>query len=352
MKYEQLFIYYFSGTGNARNLAGWIGHVAQNHNLEVKIINIDRFEKIEIPDTSKKTLIGFCSPTHGFNLPPIMLKFIFKFPRLRNADVFIVNTRAGLKLSKLFIPGMSGIAQILPAIMLLLKSYRIVGMQPIDLPSNWIFLHPGLKQKVVDSITKRIKRITERFAKRMISGKTKYKALISLPIDIAVAPIAAGYYFIGRFYLAKTMIATSDCNLCMKCINECPVEAIKLNKMPFWTYRCESCMRCINSCPKRAIEVTHSFSIGLLVLSLIFLMPAIILLFQDLNLYSTNSPWWFSEIFHIIKWIIFIIFFFISYRVLHYLMRFRWINKIVTYTSLSKYKFWRRYKAVQMNNDY
>jgi len=351
MKYEQVFIYYFSGTGNARNVAGWIRNVAQDHKLAVKVINIDRFKKIELPDTSRKTLIGFCAPTHGFNMPPIMLKFIFKFPRLKNADVFIINTRAGLKLSKLFIPGMSGIAQMLPAVILLLKSYRIVGMQPMDLPSNWIFLHPGLKQQVVSSITTRIKRITENFAKRILSGKTKYKALISLPIDLAVAPIAVGYYFIGRFYLAKTMMATSDCNLCMKCINECPVEAIQLKKMPFWTYRCESCMRCINACPKRAIEVTHTFSIGLLVLSMIVLMPAVIFLFDELKLYRADSPWLIIEFFHILKWIIFIIFFFITYRILHYLMRFKWVNKIVAYTSLSKYKFWRRYHAMGMMND-
>ncbi len=91
-----------------------------------------------------KTLVGFCSPTHGFNLPPIVLTFIRNFPKVKNKDAFILNTRGGMKLYKLFLPGLSGIAQLLPALMLSLKGFRIVGMQPLDLPSNWLILHPGL----------------------------------------------------------------------------------------------------------------------------------------------------------------------------------------------------------------
>ena len=344
MTYEQIIIYYFSGTGNARNAAHWFQQVAEANHLETKLINIDRFDQIEIPDTGKKKLIGFCSPTHGFNFPPIMLKFILKFPRLKNADVFIMNTRGGLKLSKLFLPGVSGIAQILPALILLFKSYKIVGMQPLDLPSNWIFLHPGLKAKVVDSITKRIKNKTEKFATNLLQGKNKYQALLSLPIDLAMIPIAFGYYFIGRFYLAKSLVASKACNLCMKCINECPVEAIKQKNQLFWSYKCESCMRCLNNCPKQAIQIAHTFSIGLLLINFLIIMPAIMFLFNDMG-FDKDSPLWLTIILRVAKWIIFISFVFLSYRMLNYLMRFTWINKIVEFTSFSKYKFWRRYKA-------
>ncbi len=345
MKYEQLIIYYFSGTGNARNAAHWFKQVAEDHNINSKLINIDRFDNVEVPDTTKKTLIGFCSPTHGFNLPPIMLKFILKFPRLKNADAFIMNTRGGLKCASKFIPGLSGLAQIFPAFILLLKSFRIVGMQPLDLPSNWIFLHPGLKDKVVESIHERIKRITTSFAQKILHGKKRYKALLSLPIDIAVSPIAVGYFLIGRFYLAKTLITNKDCNLCMKCINECPLEAIKLKEQPFWTHKCESCMRCINLCPKQAIQVTHTFSIGLLLISSLLLAPTIAILFGDLGIKTSEYSIWVDLALRLFKWILFIIFIFLSYRILHYLMRFNWIEKIVRVTSFSNYKFWRKYKA-------
>lgn len=346
-KYDQLIIYYFSGTGNAKNAAYWIKGVADQREVNTSIINIDRFDKIEIPKTTGKSLIGFCSPTHGFNLPPLMLKFIFKFPKVKNADVFILNTRGGLKLSKLFLPGLSGLAQIFPTLIMLLKGFRIVGMQPLDLPSNWIILHPGLKEKVINSMYERYQGIVEKFANKLLDGGKKYKALMSIPFDLAVAPIAIGYYFIGRFFLAKTLVATDACNQCGLCLKQCPVAAIKMvNEIPYWTYKCESCMRCINNCPQRAIETAHGFAGLMFYIGYGIIIPFLYVLWKSLDLGITKSTTFLSEqIIGILEWFIFIVFVILSYAILHYFLKFKFINRIITYSSLSKYKFWRRYHA-------
>jgi Pyruvate/2-oxoacid:ferredoxin oxidoreductase delta subunit len=349
--YDRLIVYYFSGTGNARNAAQWIIKVAEARGLETHLISIDRFETIEYPELSNKTLIGFCFPTHGFNAPPLIIKFIRKFPKIKNADAFILNTRGGLKLSKVFIPGLSGIAQILPALVLRMKGLRIVGMQPIDLPSNWLLLHPGLKEKVVNSIYERCHSIVNEFADKTISGERNYKALLSLPIDVALLPISMGYYFIGRFFLAKTLIATDACNQCNKCVNNCPVNGITLvREIPFWTYRCENCMRCVNICPQRAIETMHAFSTVLIILSSMLITPLIIGTLQYFDAWKFFDQSIIAKnVWSLINVFLFLIFVFISYRIIHYLMRYKLVNKIITYTSLSKYKFWRRYKAPHNN---
>lgn len=346
-KYDKLIIYYFSGTGNAKNAARWIISAAQQMNIATQLINIDRFETIEKPETTSKTLIGFCSPTHGFNLPPIMLKFMWQFPKVKNADVFILNTRAGMKLHKLFLPGISGLAQIFPALIFWLKGYSIIGMQPLDLPSNWIYFHPGLKEKVVASIYNRCYKIVDRFAHGILAGRKRYKALLSIPIDILVIPIAIAYYFFGRFFLAKTLIASEACNNCEKCIRQCPVEAISLvDDRPYWSYKCESCMRCVNVCPERAIETAHAFSLSLFLISSLILSPLFIKLLKLVGLWNLfNQSYMTDKMYDILVSIIFIIIVIISYRGLHYLLKNRWINKMVTYSSLSKYKFWRRYKS-------
>ncbi len=345
--YDQLIIYYFSGTGNAKNAALWIDEIAIKSGLITKFINIDRFEQIEVPKTTDRTLIGFCSPTHGFNLPPLMLKFIAKFPKIKNTDVFILNTRGGLKLSKLFIPGLSGLAQIFPALILILKGFRIVGMQPLDLPSNWIILHPGLRQKVINSIYNRCHQIVEKFTNKLLYGGSKYKALLSTPFDLLVTPIAIGYYFIGRFFLAKTLVATDACNHCGICIKQCPVKAIKkINERPYWTYKCESCMRCINTCPQRAIETAHGFSGLMFYIGFAIIIPLLYTFWKSLNIgFTTSSSYISGQIIGIMEWFIFILIVFLSYFILHYFLRFKFINRIVAYTSLSKYKFWRRYHS-------
>ncbi len=346
MKYDQLIIYYFSGTGNARNAAIWIEKIAKEKGLKTHLINIDRFKTVGIPELTGKTLIGFCSPTHGFNMPPIVLRFLTKYPRVNNVDGFILNTRGGLKLGKFFLPGLSGVAQLLPALILRLKGFRIVGMQALDLPSNWLILHPGLKEKVIDSIYKRCNVIVNKFAASLLEGKPKYKALLSVPVDLALTPISLGYYFIGRFFFAKTLIATNDCTNCNICILKCPTEAIKIvDDKPFWTYKCESCMRCANICPHRAIETTHGFYALVISIFSLIISPFLVSVLKHfevldfINKYEVTKQIW-----SIIDTIILLMFVFISYGIIHFLMRFKFVDRIITYTSLSKYKFWRRYK--------
>jgi hypothetical protein len=212
--YSNIIIYCFSGTGNALQASRWMVEKATENGLNAKLIPIDRLKKIIIPFNEGKTLIGFSSPTHGFSLPWIMLKFIFRFPRSKGQDVFIMNTRAGMKMSKLFVPGLSGIAQLLPMLILFLKGYRIKGLLPMDLPSNWVSVHPGVKQKVIQSIFERRKKEVDRFTNKIFAGKHYYsgKVFIFLALDLLVAPIAILYFFYGRFFLSKTFMASSDCN--------------------------------------------------------------------------------------------------------------------------------------------
>lgn len=347
MRYEKVIIYYFSGTGNAKKAAQWILEVANEKGLEANLVNIEHKKKVENPDFNERTLIGFCAPTHGFNFPPIMLSFIARFPKSKKANVFILNTRAGMKLYKLFLPGLSGVAQYFAAITLALKGYKVIAMQPLDLPSNWISLHPGLRKKIVFSIFTRCQKITKRFAGNIISGKRRYKAFLSLPFDLAIAPISIAYYLIGRFAIAKTFVASDACTNCGLCEKKCPVNAIKNSKKrPYWTFDCESCMHCMNFCPERAIETCHGFTIALWWLAFsitpYFLMQLIID-YSFLNIAESSIN--FKILYYLIQWGGGLLIVYLSYHLLHFLMRFKIFNKLITFTSFSKYKFWRRYKA-------
>jgi hypothetical protein len=156
--WKTLYIYFISGTGNARISSEWIADEARKNGVKAIVQQIDRLENIIIPRAGENQLIGFAFPTHGFNAAPIMLRFIAGFPRHLSKEVFLLNTRAGMKLSKLFLPGLSGVALLLPAFILWLKGYKCIGFRPVDLPSNWIPLHPGLKKKVIESIFIRCKK--------------------------------------------------------------------------------------------------------------------------------------------------------------------------------------------------
>jgi Pyruvate/2-oxoacid:ferredoxin oxidoreductase delta subunit len=341
---QPLIIYFFSGTGNARNVAGWFGDVAMERGIQASIVDIARIDRKHISPPPAGALVGLISPTHGFNFPPVMMYFIFRFPRSRQNRVFVMNTRAGLKLSKGFVPGLSGIALWLSALVLFLKGYRIKGLRSIDLPSNWISFHPGVKEKVVGSIYARCKRITQTFAGKILDGRTVLTAFRDIVQDLLVSPVSIGYFFVGRFILAKSFYANELCDKCDLCINNCPVKAIlTVDKRPFWSYRCESCMRCMNDCPKRAIETSHGY-----ITAIMFLLNMGILVWLSEYVgkiipLPPDTGWW-QVPFTIVRWILTFFTMVVSYRFYHYLLRIPLLRQLFYYTSLTRYKFWRRYK--------
>ena len=343
---SNLIIYYFSGTGNAFNVTKWISNIANERGIDTELINIADLNRAKLTSPPAGSLIGFASPTHGFNFPPLMLNFLLKFPRAKNNKVFIMNTRGGLKFGKVFLPGLSGITQIFSALILMIKGYKVIGMRPVDLPSNWISIHPGLKTEVVESIYERRKHQTEQFANKIFDGRCDFRALYDIIQDLLIAPISVLYYFFGRYFFAKSFIASRDCNNCNLCIKECPVSAIKLvDNRPYWAYSCESCMHCMNLCPQRAIETAHGFIIGF-----VFLVNSIILfqLYQFLGIEQfliTLLPKFIGEkIMFLFNSAILIGCLILGYRLMHYLLRFKIVERVIVYTSFTKYKFWRRYK--------
>jgi len=141
--FKELIIYYFSGTGNSKNVALWLEDYARRQNIEVSLVNIGASERRSVNPPPENALVIFISPIHGFNYPPIMLNYIVNFPRGRN-KIVLMNTRAGMLIKKFVTPVLTGMAFYFSAIILKLKGYSIQGIFPVDLPSNWISVHPGL----------------------------------------------------------------------------------------------------------------------------------------------------------------------------------------------------------------
>ncbi|MFA5010465.1 MAG: EFR1 family ferrodoxin [Ignavibacteria bacterium] len=337
--FDSLVVYYFSGTGNALRASEWISEAAEKYNMVIHLHSIDRFDKIIPPELKDKTLIAFCYPTHGFNPAPLMLNFIVKFPRGKSSIV-LINTRGGLKFRNVYFPGISGLAQLLPMLILFLKGYKIRGSLPFDMPSNWISIHPGLTDSAVKDIIKRRREQIFRFAERLLEkGRAfSYKFFVYMPLDIFVVPITVGYYFCGRYILAKSFFASADCNDCRICVDNCPTQSIRLiNNRPYWKYTCESCMRCIGICPKKSIQTAHSF-----VITMIYLFSLIPVTAAAVNILDLKSSGILQDIIvRVINWIAVFIFMVAGYFIFSQMLRIKIVNRIFEYTSFTRY--WKRY---------
>ncbi|MDY0015781.1 MAG: EFR1 family ferrodoxin [Bacteroidales bacterium] len=340
--YSRLIVYYFSGTGNSKNVATWLSEVAIERNMNFELYNISEFNNQPIRSPSPDTLLTFVSPIHGFNYPTNVLKFILRFPKGKN-NVLLLNTRGGLLAGKKIIPGVTGIAFYLSACILIIKSHSIKAMFPVNLPSNWTFIHPGLKLEAVTYMHIKNKERIRNFASKVFDGESNYRSMYEIVQDLIVAPVSILYFFIGRFFFTKTYLASRECDHCNICINNCPKKAIiKIANRPFWTFKCENCMKCIANCPQKAIQITHGLFTLYILLFFVFFINTFFFYFE-MYIFEVEN----LLVKNIIKTGLCLSLFAAWYRLIHYLIRFTFFERIMSYTSLTKLRFWRRYKALK-----
>jgi Pyruvate/2-oxoacid:ferredoxin oxidoreductase delta subunit len=342
--YKKVIIYYFSGTGNSKNAALWFSQVADENNIERQIINIAQIDRHSIEPPEPDSLVVIISPIHGFNYPRIVLNFIMRFPKGKN-KVVLMNTRAGMLIGRFITPGLTGIAFYLSALIFKLKGFAIKAIYPVDMPSNWISVHPGLNDRTVKYLHEKNRERVTAFAQKILSGKSYFRALLEV-YDILFAPLALGYFFVGRFLFAKTFFASRDCNNCDMCLKDCPVKAIiKVDNRPFWTFNCESCMKCMSNCPKKAIETGHGYIFAFVH---VFIAVILMVFYKYFNAYLFHIENAFTKI--VFESTLFIAFLAFWYRLVHWLLRYKVLERLTVYTSLTKYKWWgRRYKALKQD---
>lgn len=341
--FSSVHIYYFSGTGNSKNVALWFAQTSEKNGCSCTLHNIAEIDRKAIPPPDDQSLLVFISPVHGFNYPPIMLYFLLRFPRGRN-KVVLMNTRAGMLIGKWITPGLSGITFYLASLILLLKGFSIRGLVPVNLPSNWISVHPGLNARTIQYLHEQCRERVLKAAKIFISGGRNFNSIIEIIQDLLIAPVAVLYYIIGRFFLAKTYYASGDCNDCEACVKGCPVHAIiKVGNKPFWTFHCESCMKCMSLCPKKSIETAHGFTALFTWLFYSLFLGAFYAYGAKLGL-----PVYHPVVQTILEPVLLLSLFAAAYRMLYLLMKIRLVERITVYTSLTKYRFWgRRYRALK-----
>jgi Pyruvate/2-oxoacid:ferredoxin oxidoreductase delta subunit len=347
--YENAVIYFWSGTGNSYRLSTWMGKSAEEKGLNPRVLSIDKSNPKEEIKRGNDSLMGIVFPTHGFTAPWHILKFVCSLPHGNSTHAFCVAARAGLKFGPVFVPGISGSATFIIALILLVKGYNVRGSMSVDMPSNWYSLHPIQSRKSHEAIINRAQYKVTRFMERILSNNKAWLTinnLYEITWGILLSLISIGYLFIGRFFLAKLFFANKNCDGCGVCARNCTVKAIKMwgekNPKPFWKYNCESCMRCAAFCPRNAIEAGHSWGV---ILYFVAGVPISAYLFSWFNGciagFENLEGHWVGDIADLIYYYPAI---FISYFIFHALIRIPAMNWIFAHTTMTHLPFWGRYR--------
>jgi len=343
MSYREATIYFFTGTGNSYRVAAWMAGAARDAEAAVTLRPIESAHPLEEIGKGEKAILGLVMPTHAFTAPWAMLRFALRLPRRSNTHAVVVATRAGLKIGPLFTPGIEGTATCLIALILALKGYRVRGATGIDMPSNWIALHPGLSPDAVAGIVARARDKVASFINPVLSGKRRFGSWIALLIGLWFFPISLGYLLIGRFFLGKLFFASGRCTGCGLCAEHCPNNAIEMrgsgsHRRPYWTFHCESCMRCMAYCPTQAVEASHLLAAGVYWLAAIIpttaLLAWLVAHVPALAFLSRIPRWALESVYPVVA-------LGLAYPLFYLLLKIIWVNWFFTLATFTHY--YRRY---------
>ena len=238
----------FSGTGHTALCGNYIGEAFSELGHEVTHFTYKADQEMNI-DYNDFDLIGFGYPIHAFNVPEAFNKYIKGLPTLKEKK-------------KYFIYKVSGE----PFCLNNASSYHIykkLKKKNFDLYAEKHFLMPyNIIFRYRDSIAKQmylyLKPLSKAFVLGMLNDEPErikygfgYK-IVSFLLRIEWIAPKFNSPFIG--------IKEKKCINCHKCINDCPTNAVFINKkgkIKVKASKCAMCMKCAMYCPTDAI--TYGF---------------------------------------------------------------------------------------------
>ncbi len=346
--FKKVHIYFTSGTGNSFRVSQWMKEAAQEQGAACTVSSVDKAApKKDLEKAGQETLVGLVNPTHGFISPWHMLKFAFKMPRNRGRSInaFCAAARAGWFLGPWQLPGIAGLAAFIPALILLLKGYKMRGVMSVNMPTNWLQIHWGMTDKSNEKVFKRSFPLVGQFITGIMEGKSHWFTLNNLweiLWGLCLCWLSLLYLCFGRFFLGKLFFADYNCNGCGLCQRFCSAGGVtvrrKLGNRPYWKIYCEGCMRCMAYCPQKAIQASWAWLIFVIWFSFSSIFVGVFLdLFPGLKGLFHGLPVSIMNAVTVLAAYCILYFFF------HLLSRIPFVNRILRITTPTS--FWRRYHA-------
>ena len=227
-------IFYFSGTGNSAWAARQLARLTGDEACDITVVN-------ELPNLNSARQIGFVFSVYAWGVPEIMANFAEKLPKVQffTFGLCTCGGDAGLAMKQFF------------------KLYPLSSSYSLVMPNNYII---GSDTDEEGKIRQKITAARAELGR--ISGEIRRQEKVYRVHEGGLAGVKshlANFGFNKFARSAKHFFAEDSCNGCGLCAANCPAHAITLREgKPVWAAQCYQCLRCINECPRQAIQYGKS----------------------------------------------------------------------------------------------
>lgn len=253
----KILILYFSGTGNTKFIAEKISEnlSSMGYNHDLKAVENFRPKKLK-----KYDILIFGFPVYAHDLPLFLKNYVQKLSLPKSKGVILYATK-GKK---------SGNALRRAAKLLRKSEFIPLYTAEFLMPSNDILLAESKDSAKVtkilaanfadsDSFNKVTEKIAEKaveYAKKDLDTKDINFPSWKFTASIVDPTIQIIFKLLKKILISK-LKTDKNCNLCGYCEKICPADniVIKEGEVEFLD-KCYLCLRCINQCPEEAIQIS------------------------------------------------------------------------------------------------
>lgn len=243
-KITKCLLIFYSGTGNTSFLVNKVKERLISINYDVDIYRINPLH-LETLDLTQYDIVGISYPIYGFNLPGIVHKF-FKKQKFVNGQRYFIFKNSGETY------GLNDSSSL--ALRKLINKYKgnLTNEYHFIMPYNIHFRFDEQLIKEMLSMDELLLDILVKEISDNIPNIKRYKwfyNILNYPLRLT--------YIGGNINVLFYKVDNNKCIHCNKCINNCQMNNIYLDKnnnIKFHSH-CLMCMNCTLNCPKDAIKM-------------------------------------------------------------------------------------------------
>ena len=237
----KILVLYFSGTGNTHFIAKKIKESLQEEDTECSAVEIFPLSTVKDYDI---LIFGF--PVYGCKMPDFLKQFTDKFTLTKTKRIILFSTFAYTPCN-----AMKGAANYFER-----AGFRVAFARGIKMPGSDGLLFVKKNSRIAEKMSQINPKGIKQFIDSVKNAVYSDNPDIQGNVFFAPAEIIMKLFVPIENKLKAAMFADESCIHCGICEKVCPVNNIKVTKdKVLFGKECVLCLRCVSQCPTEAIQI-------------------------------------------------------------------------------------------------